>query len=326
MAAKKTTLIGIGVMVLGVVVAGVGLRGVVVGPTKPVPRAAPVQSPATPTAAPGAEPSPSATASASGRAYDHVVVVVLENHSFESVSGNSQAPYLNSLAAQNALATGYSGVSHPSLPNYLALTGGSTFGITSDCTGCFVGAPSVADPVEAAGLTWRAYNESMPSACFGGDAYPYAQKHDPFFYYNSIRQNPSRCANIVPLTSLDSDFASAGTTPAFSLVTPNMCNDGHDCSLVTTDGWLARFVPSLMSSPGFASGRSLLVVTYDEGVGGSDRVVTVFAGSGIKAGFTSARQYNHYSLLRTVEDSLGLATLGQADQSATSMKEFFTAG
>lgn len=330
MASRKKTLIGmgiaIGIIAVGAAVAAAGHFRAVEGPARPV--AQPGLKPATPqvTAAPTAQPSATGTAIAPVRAYDHIVVIVLENQSFESVNRNPQAAYLNSLAAQNAYAKAYSGVSHPSLPNYLALTGGSTFGITSDCTGCFVAGPSVANSVEAAGLTWRAYNESMPSPCFAGDAYPYVQKHDPFYYYDSIRQSPSRCSNIVPLTALGSDFASAATTPAFSLVTPNMCNDGHDCSLATTDGWLAKFVPSLMSSPGFTTGRSLLVVTYDEGESGSDRVLTVFAGRGVKAGFTSANQYNHYSLLRTVEDSLGLATLGQADQSAVSMKEFFTAG
>ena len=326
MASRKKTLVGIGIGVIVVAVAAAGLLRALEGPAGPV--AQPGLKRASPplTAAPTAQPSATATAIAPFRAYDHVVVVVLENQSFESVNRNPQAAYLNSLAAQNAFATAYSGVSHPSLPNYLALTGGSTFGITSDCTDCFIAAPSVADSIEAAGLTWRAYNESMPSACFAGDAYPYVQKHDPFYYYNSIRRSPSRCSNIVPLTALGGDFASAATTPAFSLVTPNMCNDGHDCSLATTDGWLAKFVPSLMSSPGFTTGRSLLVVTYDESESGSDRVLTVFAGRGVKAGFTSANHYNHYSLLRTVEDSLGLAALGQADQSAVSMKEFLTAG
>jgi len=336
-ATKKTTIIGLAVMVFGGALVGIGLAGVALPPSAAphpgasasnTPPSAPgAASPTAPIVQPSVAPSAAATSPAPqiaspARRYDHVVVVVLENHSFESVSGNPQAPFLNNLAATNALATGYSGVSHPSLPNYLALTGGSTFGITSDCTACFVAAPSVADSIEAAGLTWRAYNESMPSPCFGGDAYPYAQKHNPFYYYTAIRQNPSRCANIVPLTALAGDFAAAASAPALSLVTPNMCNDGHDCSLATTDGWLAKFVPSLMAAPGFTTGRSLLVVTYDEGEGGSDRVMTVFAGRGVKSGFTSAARYNHFSLLRMVEEALGLGTLGQGDQSAASMKEF----
>lgn len=330
MPSKQRTLLGVTVLLLGAILTGVSLLGIVVGPPKTAGRpaiaqraVAPTMAPAptlptTPTPAPTIQPSPAATP-----AYDHVVVVVLENRSLRTVSGNSEAPYLNAFAARNALATGYSGVSHPSLPNYLALTGGSTFGVASDCSGCFIGASSLADRVEAAGLTWRAYNESMPSPCFGGDAYPYAQKHDPFYYYNSIRQNPTRCSNIVPLTSLYRDFATPASTPAFSLVTPNLCNDGHDCSLATTDGWLARFVPALMSSPGFGSGRSLLVITYDEAEGGDDHVATIFAGSGVRSGFTSAGRYDHYSLLRTVEDSLRLGSLGREDQAATSMKEFF---
>ena len=318
MTRNRATLFGMTVMVVGAIVTGVSLLGVVVGQSRP---GAGISSPhASPDASTAAAASPQA------RAYDHVVVVMLENRSFESVIGNGEAPYLNSLASKNSLATDYTGVTHPSLPNYLALTGGSTFGVTSDCGGCFVTAPNLADRVEAAGLTWRAYNESMPSPCFSGDAYPYAQKHNPFYYYNSIRQTPSRCANIVPLSVWRSDFAAATTAPAFSLVTPNLCNDGHDCSLSTTDRWLAAFVPSLLSSPAFTSSRSLLVVTYDEAEGGSGRVVTVLAGTGVRSGFTSARHYDHYSLLRTVEDSLGLASLGRGDQSAVPMSDFLSAG
>lgn len=301
-------------------------------PVNRVPAAVP-SSQSGPTLAPTVAPAPTLTPTPTStgsrrpeRAYDHVVVVVLENHSFESVAGHAEAPFLNSFAARNALATGYSGISHPSLPNYLALTAGSTFGITTDCTRCFIDGPNLADSVDAAGLTWRSYNESIPAPCFAGDAYPYVQKHDPFYYYNSIRASPQRCSNIVPLTTLAADFAATATAPAYSLVTPNMCNDGHDCPLATTDAWLARFVPSLLATPGFSAGRSLLIVTYDEGEGGSDRVFTLLAGSGVKAGFTSARPYNHYSLLRTVEFALGLGAVGPGDSAASPMTEFIGAG
>ena len=246
----------------------------------------------------------------------------MENHSLEDVLGSPSAPYLNSLAASGGLATDYSGVSHPSLPNYLAMIGGSTFGIGSDCTRCFVSAPSVADSLEAAGKTWKAYQEGIPRPCFVGSSGRYAQKHDPFIYFDGIRNDPARCGRIVPYDQLASDFGGAGA-PNLAFITPDLCSDAHDCSLATGDAWLAGQVPAILSSPAFTGSRSLLVVTFDEGEGGSDRVLTVFAGAGVKTGYRSSTRYDHYSLLRTVEDNWGLAPLAAGDGAATPMNEFF---
>ena len=277
----------------------------------------PSQTPSTssPTTAPSPGPTPAG--------YDHIVLIVLENHSFETVIGSPQAPYLNSFANLWSLATGYSGVSHPSLPNYLALIGGSTFGISSDCTDCFVNAPSLPDRLETAGKTWKAYMEGMPSPCFVGSSGRYVQKHNPFAYFDPIRNNPTRCARIVPYGQLAGDFAVPAGSPNFAFITPDLCNDGHDCPLATTDTWLAREVPALLASPSFAGSRSLLVITYDEGAGGSDRVATIFAGSGVKPGFRSAATYDHYALLHTIENLWGLAPLADSDGGATPMSEFF---
>lgn len=279
---------------------------------KPTPNANPTQPAIT-------SPTPAPTPTV----YDHVVLIVLENHSFETVIGSSQAPYLNSLANQWSLATGYSGVSHPSLPNYLAMIGGSTFGISSDCTDCFVDAPSLPDRLEAVGKTWNGYLEGMPSPCFVGSSGLYAQKHNPFIYFDSIRNDPARCARIVPYSRLASDFASPATAPNFAFITPNLCNDGHDCTLSTADAWVSHEVPAILSSAAFAGSRSLLMVTFDEGEGGSDRVATILAGSGVKRGFQSAATYNHYSLLRTVESLWDLAPLAAGDGAAAPMTDFF---
>jgi phosphatidylinositol-3-phosphatase len=279
---------------------------------KPTPNANPTQP-----AIPSPTPAPTPTV------YDHVVLIVLENHSFETVIGSSQAPYLNSLANQWSLATGYSGVSHPSLPNYLAMIGGSTFGISSDCTDCFVDAPSLPDRLEAVAKTWNGYLEGMPSPCFVGSSGLYAQKHNPFIYFDSIRNDPARCARIVPYSRLASDFASPATAPNFAFITPNLCNDGHDCTLSTADAWVSHEVPAILSSAAFAGSRSLLMVTFDEGEGGSDRVATILAGSGVKRGFQSAATYNHYSLLRTVESLWDLAPLAAGDGAAAPMTDFF---
>jgi phosphatidylinositol-3-phosphatase len=282
----------------------------------PTPISTPTPTPPPPPPPPTPPPPPPPPA------YNHVVVIVMENHSLEQVLGSPEAPYLNSLAAANGLATGYSDVSHPSLPNYLALTGGSTFGISSDCTDCFLGAPSIADRLEAAGKTWKAYQEGMPSPCFVGSSGRYAQKHDPFIYFNDIRNDPNRCGRIVPYTQMVGDF-NGGSAPNFAFITPDLCNDTHDCALSVGDGWLSREVPKIMSSSAFSGSRSLLVITFDEGENGSELVMTVFAGSGVKAGYRSSAGYDHYSLLRTIEDNWGLAPLAGGDGGASSMKEFF---
>ncbi|HMC69684.1 MAG TPA: alkaline phosphatase family protein, partial [Mycobacteriales bacterium] len=226
-----------------------------------------------------------------------------------------------------AVATNYAAVTHPSLPNYLALAAGSTFGITSDCTTCWVSATNIGDTLDAAGRTWKAYEESMPSPCFVGDSYPYAQKHDPFIYFNDIRTNTARCqANVVPYTQLATDLRSTSSTPNFAFITPNLCNDMHDCSIATGDGWLRQQVPQILASPAFTTQRSLLAITWDEDDGTeSNRVATLLIGSAAATGARSSVPYNHYSLLRTVESALGAGTAGGGDASASPMNDLLLA-
>ena len=116
--------------------------------------------------------------------FSHIFEIIFENKEASQVIGNASAPYFNSLAQHYGRATNLTATSHPSLPNYLALTGGDTFGISSNCTTCFINTPNIADQVEAAGKSWKAYMESMPSPCFVGDSGgSYRQKHNPFIYY-----------------------------------------------------------------------------------------------------------------------------------------------
>src|SRR5207249_11220481 len=216
----------------------------------PTPTASPTPTPAptpTPTPAPTPTPTPALPT------FSHVFTIVMENEESSSLIGNSAAPYINGLATSYGLATQYYGVSHPSLPNYLAMTAGSTFGITSDCTTCWVGATNLADQIEAGGRSWKAYLEGMPSACFVGDAYPYMQKHNPWIYFNDIRTNAARCAaHVVPYTQLATDVAN-GSVPNYVFITPNMCNDMHDCSIATGDSWLSQQVPAILNSAAYRS-------------------------------------------------------------------------
>ncbi len=124
----------------------------------------------------------------SSPAFSHIFTIVLENKEYTTIIGKSDTPYLNSLVSIYGLATQYYAIGHPSLPNYMALTGGSTFGITSDCTTCFQHAQNLADQIEASGRSWKAYMENMPSPCYIGDSPDglYVQKHNPFLYYDMI--------------------------------------------------------------------------------------------------------------------------------------------
>ena len=270
---------------------------------------------------------PSASAS-TVPALDHVFVIVMENHSYPEIIGSSSAPYINSLVAKGSLGAAYRAVTHPSLPNYLSLSAASTFSITSDCTTCWVSATNIADRVESAGKSWKAYMESMPSPCFIGDSSPYAQKHDPFIYFNDIRTNASRCqAHILPFTQLATDLRSTTTTPNFAWITPNMCNDMHDCSVAQGDAWLKSQVPAILGSPAFTADNSLLAITWDEDdSSASNQVPVILLGSGVHAGYRSGTAYSHYSLVRTIETALGLSTMTSADAGASAMDDMFAAG
>jgi acid phosphatase len=255
--------------------------------------------------------------------FSHVFTIIFENHELTSVIGNSSAPYFNKLAARYGLATDYDAVAHPSLPNYMALTGGKTV-FTSDCSGCTTTGTSIADEVEHAGLTWRAYMETMPRPCDTTDAGTYLQKHNPFVHYASIVGNPSRCdAHDIAKTPLLGDLQ-AGNVAAYTWITPNACNDMHDCSVATGDAWLAKYVPAILASPSWDD-NSVIFVVFDEGTtatGGGGRVPLIVVSPRTSSGLRVSTPYTHYNLLATIEQSWGLPRLGKAAGAAV-MAEFF---
>lgn len=278
--------------------------------------------------APAPVPVPLPSLSVAPPNVDHIVVIVEENKPSGSILGSAEAPYLNRLARDYALARSYTAITHPSLPNYVALTSGTTAGITTDChpDECSAGVASIADRVEASGRTWKIYAEGMPAPCGTSDAGAYATKHVPFLYYPNIRDNAARCAaTVVPFTRFESDLAS-GRLPDLSVITPDLCNDMHDCSIGTGDAWLAERVPKILGSTAFA-GNSLLVITFDEGRGSDNSVVTVFAGPAARRGVGSSVAYTHYSLLRTIGAVWGLDPLTGNDAGAPVMSDLLrTAG
>ena len=279
-------------------------------------RAAPAPSTSSPPAA-----TPTATAGVPD--LDHVVVIVLENKPSKRVLGAAEAPYLNRLAARGALATRYSAIRHPSLPNYLAMTSGTTGGLTRDCAPaeCGVAVTTIASEVAASGRTWRMYAESMPAPCTRTNAGDYAVRHNPFLYDPSVTGDAAGCAqHDVPYDRLAADLA-GGRLPDLAFISPNLCDDMHDCGVATGDAWMAREVPKILASSAFRSGRSLLVVTFDEGVSADNTVATVLAGPAARPGARSGRPYTHYSLLRTIEDAWHLAPLAKGDRAAAPMTD-----
>jgi len=253
--------------------------------------------------------------------FAHIAIVILENKEFGTVVGSNQMPNFNSYASENTLLTQYYAPTHPSLPNYLALIGGDTFGINTDCIHCYVDAQSLPDLLEAANKTWKTYQERMPEPCYLGDGYQYAQKHNPFIYFTPIRENQERCVkSIVPLTQLDVDIAT-GSMPDFIFISPDLCNSGHDCPLNVVDDWLGGIVPKLRTSLDATNQPYLIVLTFDEGQGNhgccglpdpaGGRVATVLISPQVKSGFQDDTPYTHYSLLKTILAVWNLPALGK---------------
>ena len=243
--------------------------------------------------------------------YAHVAVVVMENKAYSEIIGSSAAPYINGLARKCGLATNYYAVTHPSLPNYIALTSGTTAGISDD-------APPADHELTSrsifsqTGSRWRSYQESMPSNCDLTNASPYAVKHNPAAYYTNVR---TACAKQdVPLPAAPSFAAS------YTFVTPNLCNDMHDCSISTGDTWLKNFIPKILRSAEYQKGTLVLFLTWDEDSG--NRIPLVVVAPTVPAGLKVTTKYTHYGLLRTSESILGKPCLASAC-TATSLRRAF---
>jgi hypothetical protein len=234
----------------------------------------------------------------------HVFVIVLENTSYQLAL---RQPYIASLARQYAVATNYRAIALPSLPNYLAMTSGSTWGVRDDAFHTLP-ATGLGNQLSGAGISWKAYMEGFTGDCFG-DAYPYALKHNPFAYYGG--ECPT---NVVPMTNLAADLN--GDTPRLSWITPGLCNDGHDCGVAKADRWLSLTVPQITSSMAWKQG-GVLFITWDESSAPDARVALLVVAPSLRGQL--AMPLNHYSLLATIADQLGVPRLGLAKQ-ATSLQ------
>jgi acid phosphatase len=266
-----------------------------------------------------------------------VFTIVMENHSTDQIIGANGPPYINSLVKQGAVAARYEDPQiHPSEPNYLWMTSGENFGVTSDgdpidnhvsCTA------HIADQIEAAGLTWKAYQESMGAPCGTDQAYPYMPKHNPFVYYDDINgwdgtqfTKPARCTNhVVDYSQFDADLQS-GKLPKYVFITPNMIDDMHDGSVQDGDNWLSHEVPKILASDAWKNG-GVLFLTWDEGSSlGNDHPPMIVVSPLAKQGYVSTGAYNTSSYLKTVQAILGLDALpcDPQPESVQTMADLFT--
>jgi hypothetical protein len=245
--------------------------------------------------------------------YSHVVWIMLENVGY-SVIGSPSAPYLNALAGECGLATNDLAISHPSLPNYIALTSGSTQGITDDGEPSthVLKVPSIFSELNG---NWRTYAESMPSTCDRVTSGDYAARHNPAVYYSPIAATCER--NDVPL-GLPMNMAAA-----FTMIVPNICDDMHSCPVSTGDQWLRRYVPLILQSPQYRSGSLVLFITFDENDNQAvNRVPTIVVAPSVPYGQRVPAPYTHYSLLRTTETLLRVPLLGGARTAPSMISRF----
>jgi hypothetical protein len=241
--------------------------------------------------------------------YSHVVWIMLENVGY-SVVGSPSAQYFNQLASRCGLATNDDAVAHPSLPNYVALTSGSTQGITDDGEPSShpLSSPSIFSEL---GSNWKVLAESMPNECDHVTSGQYAARHNPAVYYTKSAASCRR--NDVPLK------LPMNLSTGFTMIVPDICDDMHSCPVANGDAWLRRFVPLILASTQYQSRSLVLFITFDENDSmASNQIPTLVIAPSTPRGERVAVHFTHYSLLRTTETLLHLGLLGQA-RSAQSM-------
>ena len=251
--------------------------------------------------------------------FDQFVIVLMENHDLSDIYG--PAPYMTQLADQYAFSQHWASITNPSQPNYIALIGGSTFGVSGDGNHPNLNDPTLVDIIENSGHTWNAIAEGSGSGCsINPDR---GEDHFPFLSYTTITGSPARCASLHSGGPTDVVAAlNVGTN--FIWFTPNDGHNMHDNSVASGDSWLQSWVPGLLTA--MAGKHAALFLTYDEGYASPPLVYSGFSGPTAKQAYKSTSSYTHYSLLKLIEDVWGGGSLGQGDVNAASPLEFFGAG
>ncbi len=290
------------------------------------------------TVASGTAPSSSGPGSAAGKAsavgsprpggsaagVRKILVIMEENHNSSEVFPLGM-PYLWHLAQKYGHATAWHAIGHPSLPNYLAIFGGSSFNDPNDCppgSGCTYPGPSVFAQALARGKTARAYEESMPQPCDPNDSGNYDVNHNPWVYFPG-EASACRSGDVPAGTphggTLVSDVR-AGTLPTVGLITPNLVDNGHNGSLARADAWLRRWMPVLQSGSDWRSGKLAIVVVFDEG-DTNQRVPFVLIAPGV-SGAVMTEPADHYALTRLIDQVIGAPPLRQAADAPSIAKRF----
>ena len=259
----------------------------------------------------------------------HVFIVVEENHSYSSVIGSSEMPYLNRLATTYAYAKGYYANTHPSIGNYFILTAGENV-TNDDRSSAEVAADNIVRHLVKAGKTWKEYSEDLPSVGYtGGDNGGYTEHHNPLSYFSDVRESSTEAQNLVPFAQFSIDLANH-RLPNYGFIVPNDSDNAHDGTLAQADAWLqAKIDPLIMSSDFNSPGGGLLIIVFDESfdsdtVNGGGHVAWVVVGPNVKKGFTSAASYQHESTLRFMSEAIGLTDFPGAAATAPDMEEFIS--
>jgi hypothetical protein len=246
-------------------------------------------------------------------AFKKVMIILFENEDAQSVMNS---PSFRTFATTGANLTNMTAETHPSQANYVALISGDTQGVTGD-QNVNISAHHIGDLLEAAGRNWKIYLEGYPGNCFtGASVGNYVRKHNPFISFLNIQTNPTRCnQHLVGAGEIDKDIAN-GTLPDYSIYVPDLRNDGHDTGLAFADSWFKTIFFPILKDQRFMQDM-LVVATFDEShTKSANSIYTAFYGDAVIPQSSSNLPYNHYSLLRTIEDVFGLGTLGLRDRAA----------
>jgi phospholipase C len=253
----------------------------------------------------------------------HVVWIWMENHHKGDVIGAAGAPYLTNLAAKCATASNYHHVSRPSLPNYIGATSGSFHFIVDDRgpSAHKLDNDNIFRQVRSRGGTAISYQEAMPAPCMLDDAGTYTVRHNPATYYVGADDREACHRDNLPLGTLSSgalaEAIDSDALPTFSFITPDLCNDTHDCDVNYGDAWLAQWVPRLTETPSYRSGATVIFLVWDE----PTPMPFIAIAPSIKAGTVIRRKVSHYTLLRTTEELLGITTFLEKAAKETSMSK-----
>eukprot|EP01113_Clastostelium_recurvatum_P001368 TRINITY_DN1055_c0_g2_i1.p1 TRINITY_DN1055_c0_g2~~TRINITY_DN1055_c0_g2_i1.p1 ORF type:complete len:285 (-),score=63.63 TRINITY_DN1055_c0_g2_i1:63-917(-) len=245
--------------------------------------------------------------------FRRIVNVIFENEDSATVLAN---PYMMSLASRGLYLSHFDAITHPSQPNYIAMTSGDLHGVTDDNMHN-VSARHIADLLDAKGVSWGSYAQDFPGKCYQGMTQGrYVRRHVPFLSYDNVRLNASRCAKIVNADNFWPDFTN-NKLPEFVFYTPNLDNDGHDTGVDYAASWLKTFIEPLLANPSFMNG-TLIVLTHDENhdYDLENTIYTTLIADRIKAGRKDDTKYTLYDLLRMWEDNWDLGTLGMGDAKA----------